>query len=66
MHTDETRRWRVTLADGEIIEVAGSKVVETDSGSLMVLSSEREPARIFRVWLACEELPRGRNDGPGG
>lgn len=50
------RAWRVKLSDGSIIEVFAIKLVVTDPGALMFIDFDREPRRVIREWVECEEL----------
>ncbi len=56
------KEWRVRLADGGQLELAGAKIVITSSGSLMVLDDvhSANPIRVIAAgrWMDCIELPR--------
>ena len=59
---NSSRRWRVAMVDGSVIEFAGIKLIETDVGSLLVVGRDREPTQLVAAgqWVTCDEITSAR------
>jgi len=58
-NNQRARTWRVRTPDGQSAEITGAKIIVSDSGALMLLGTDGQPARIWQAWLDCEAINAG-------